>query len=101
MIEIITQDRPDLVNDRLARIRTREIASDSALTALVAGIIDDVRKRGDAALVDYTRKFDGVELSVETLRITDEDLRRSASRVDEIGRASCREKCRSRWSPYH
>ena len=20
---------------------------------------------------------------------------------DEIGRASCREKCRSRWSPYH
>src|SRR2546427_7727183 len=22
-------------------------------------------------------------------------------RVDEIGRASCREECRSRWSPYH
>ena len=21
--------------------------------------------------------------------------------VDKIGRASCREKCRSRWSPYH
>ncbi|MDX6710685.1 MAG: histidinol dehydrogenase, partial [Blastocatellia bacterium] len=82
MIEIITQDRPDLVNDRLARIRTREIASDSALTALVAGIIEDVRRRGDAALVDCTRKFDGVELSVDTLRITDEDLRRSASRVD-------------------
>ena len=22
-------------------------------------------------------------------------------RLTEIGRASCREKCRSRWSPYH
>ena len=22
-------------------------------------------------------------------------------RAEEIGRASCREKCRSRWSPYH
>ena len=21
--------------------------------------------------------------------------------ADQIGRASCREKCRSRWSPYH
>ena len=24
-----------------------------------------------------------------------------AMRPPEIGRASCREKCRSRWSPYH
>jgi len=94
MIEIITQNRPDLVNDQLARIRTREIASDSALTVLVAGIIEDVRKRGDAALVDYTRKFDGVELSVDTLRITDEDLRRSASRVDAGVLAALRESIR-------
>src|SRR5690348_18458565 len=26
---------------------------------------------------------------------------RSEGRIREIGRASCREKCRSRWSPYH
>jgi histidinol dehydrogenase len=94
MIEIITQDRPDLVNDRLARIRTREIASDSALTAMVAGIIEDVRKRGDAALVEYTRKFDGVELSVDTLRISEEDLRRSASRVGAEVLAALRESIR-------
>src|SRR5215475_10186851 len=28
-------------------------------------------------------------------------IRDSRSRGREIGRASCREKCRSRWSPYH
>ena len=26
---------------------------------------------------------------------------REVYRLNKIGRASCREKCRSRWSPYH
>src|SRR2546422_11351712 len=26
---------------------------------------------------------------------------RDANALEQIGRASCREKCRSRWSPYH
>ena len=31
-----------------------------------------------------------------------ERLRGDAARLrEEIGRASCREECRSRWSPYH
>jgi len=28
-------------------------------------------------------------------------LAAAVSKIREIGRASCREKCRSRWSPYH
>jgi histidinol dehydrogenase len=38
-------------------------AFDRATDASVAAIIEDVRQRGDAALVDCARRFDGVELT--------------------------------------
>jgi histidinol dehydrogenase len=38
---------------------------------VVAGIMADVRARGDAAVVDYTRKFDRIDVSRPPLRISD------------------------------
>ncbi|MCZ6721286.1 MAG: histidinol dehydrogenase [Proteobacteria bacterium] len=43
----------------------------------VAQILKDVRERGDGALLDYTRRFDQVELDVGRLRIG-EDERKAA-----------------------
>ncbi len=40
----------------------------------VARILDDVRQRGDAAVIDYTQRFDRLTLTPETLRIPDEDI---------------------------
>lgn len=46
----------------------------------VAKIIDDVRERGDAAVLEYTRRFDGLDLRAEQLRIgADEILRAEAA----------------------
>ena len=42
--------------------------------AIVAGIIDDVRSRGDAALVELTAKFDRLELQPSGLRFTDTEV---------------------------
>ncbi|KIC16002.1 histidinol dehydrogenase [Leisingera sp. ANG-Vp] len=42
--------------------------------AIVAGIIDDVRSRGDAALVELTAKFDRLELQPSGLRFTDAEV---------------------------
>ena len=39
------------------------------------------------------------KLKEELKKITDKDVQINI--FEEIGRASCREKCRSRWSPYH
>ncbi|MCB8820511.1 histidinol dehydrogenase [Microvirga rosea] len=50
----------------------REISED--VDHAVRLIIDDVVARGDAALVDYTRRFDHLELSAETLRISDAEI---------------------------
>jgi len=40
----------------------------------VASIIADVRARGDAALIDLTRKFDGLELTPQTMRFSAEEI---------------------------
>ncbi len=42
--------------------------------AVVAAILDDVRSRGDAALIDYTQRFDRLELSASDLRIGEAEL---------------------------
>jgi len=41
---------------------------------LVAGVLADVRERGDAALVDYTRKFDRFELEASGLRFAADEI---------------------------
>src|SRR5438309_11566333 len=46
----------------------RESAAD--VDAAVAEIIEDVVTRGDAALIDYTRRFDGMDLAPGNLRLT-------------------------------
>src|SRR5581483_2867120 len=49
----------------------RETAAD--VDDAAAAIIDDVMKRGDAALIEYTNRFDRVALTPETLRLSPEE----------------------------
>ncbi|MEQ8701915.1 MAG: histidinol dehydrogenase [Bauldia litoralis] len=50
----------------------REVSED--VEAVARGIIDDVRQRGDAALIAFTSKFDRLDLTAATLRISDDDF---------------------------
>ncbi|HEV2837318.1 MAG TPA: histidinol dehydrogenase [Pyrinomonadaceae bacterium] len=82
MIRII---RHSEVDELLSRLAARSVAFDSELLEQVTSIINDVRKRGDAALIEYAKRFDSVELQPSEMRITQEALRRSASAVgDEV-----------------
>ncbi len=47
----------------------------SRIDAAVTAIIADVRKRGDAALIEYTERFDRVKLTTKTLRVSAKELR--------------------------
>ncbi|HKM65365.1 MAG TPA: histidinol dehydrogenase [Acidisphaera sp.] len=49
--------------------------------AAVADIIADVRARGDAALVEYTSRFDRAEVSADTIRVTEEEIDAATSGV--------------------
>ena len=91
MIEIIERDDAERRRRKLARIAGRGVASDAELTAAVARIIEDVRARGDAALLDWTERFDGVRLRREDLRVGEDELRRSAARCDRAVREALRE----------
>jgi histidinol dehydrogenase len=50
----------------------RETADD--VDAVVRDIIAEVISRGDAALIDYSRRFDRIELTPQTLRISAEEI---------------------------
>jgi len=55
--------------------------TDENVDRVVAGIVADVRARGDAAVVDYTRKFDWPELDAARLRISDAERDEAAAKV--------------------
>jgi histidinol dehydrogenase len=58
-----------------ARVLHWSADTDRAIETRVAEILDDVRARGDAAVLDCTRRFDGLEASsVEALRIAPDEL---------------------------
>ena len=46
---------------KLDRLLAFEDSTDESVERVVAGIIADVRKRGDAAVLDYTRRFDKLD----------------------------------------
>jgi histidinol dehydrogenase len=50
----------------------REVAAD--VESAVRGIIDAVKARGDAALVEFTNKFDRTALTAAGLRVTKEEI---------------------------
>jgi len=66
-----------------ARLLTGKREASVDVNDTVSAIIADMRKRGDEALVELTRKFDRLpELTVATLRISDADLDAATAACD-------------------
>ncbi len=55
-------------------------ATEADVARVVAEILAEVRARGDAALIDYTERFDRIRLTPETLRIPEAEW--AAAAVD-------------------
>ncbi|MDI1284203.1 MAG: histidinol dehydrogenase [Reyranella sp.] len=55
--------------------------TDENVDRVVADIVADVRARGDAALVDYTSKFDRFETDVAGLRVSEGERAKAAAQV--------------------
>ena len=82
MIEVILSSDKDRLKKKLQSLRRRSVALDVSLLRQVESIIDDVRTRGDQALVDYTARFDGYHQQASELRVSVETLERAAATVD-------------------
>src|SRR5256885_3666110 len=59
-----------------------DVAQDADVDKTVASIIDDVRARGDAALLHYPRRFDGLDVAqADALEIPRAELAAAFNRI--------------------
>ncbi|MBK8161834.1 MAG: histidinol dehydrogenase [Gammaproteobacteria bacterium] len=86
---------------RLDELLAWESVSDATINATVRAILDDVRRRGDDALLEYTRRFDRVEAaSLRDLEIPAARLRRALDGLSADQRADL-ELAAARVRSYH
>jgi histidinol dehydrogenase len=76
--------------------KIRDVAADSSLfdaeiESRTKAILHEVFVRGDAAVLDFTEKFDGAKLSVEQLAVTQAELFNASLAADESLRAAVAE----------
>ena len=64
-------DSPEAIH---AALTARDTARDAQVEATVRAILDDVKARGDAAVLDYTRRFDWPGAEIEGLSLSFEQL---------------------------
>ena len=62
------------------QILNRDIRAEEDVSRAVDEVIERVRRDGDKALLDYTKRFDGVELS--SLAVTEEEIEAGWNSVD-------------------
>ena len=67
---------------------------------VVAGIIADVRARGDAAVIELTARFDRLELTPETLAFSANEIAAEVAKVSDADRAAL-ELAAQRIRDYH
>lgn len=65
-----------LQSEQIGRLLARKAARFSAAEAVVRPILEAVRKRGDRALMEYARRFDGLER--RSVRVPQMELERAA-----------------------
>ncbi|MDB4332616.1 histidinol dehydrogenase [Akkermansiaceae bacterium] len=69
------------------KLNRRAIPTDDVRES-VSAIIADVAKRGDAALVDFAKKFDGATLKKSQLRVSDAELAAARAQVSPATKAA-------------
>lgn len=96
----LNSTQPDF-DARLSELLAFEAAQDPRVDAAVADILSDVRERGDAAVLEYTARFDGVSASsMRDLEVLYVDMRAALERISSSRRAAL-EAAVARVRDYH
>ncbi|MDX8395169.1 MAG: histidinol dehydrogenase [Mariprofundaceae bacterium] len=75
-------------SDKLNQLLSRETDTGADIQSLVADILADVKQRGDAALCDYTERFDNWACSPENMIITRDRMEKAWSDVSDEDRSA-------------
>ena len=77
-LKLNTETKQELLGNLL----NRNPGSYTEYETIVNDIIDNVRKNGDKALFEYTAKFDKCELTAETIKVTDAEIKEAYSKLN-------------------
>ena len=78
---------PDFAKDFDALLNSKREVSEEVGT-VVAGILADVKARGDAAVIEYTERFDKLPLTASMLAFTAEEIAAAEARIPADVRAA-------------
>lgn len=73
----------DTKNDILENLLKRSPNSYGKFEASVAAILADVKEKGDEAVFDYTKRFDGADINAGNIVVTKEEIDEAYSLVDK------------------
>jgi histidinol dehydrogenase len=59
------------------RLQAQRMSYPSDIESAVTEIINDVRDKGDTALLEYTKRYDGEELTTGSIRVTETEIEKS------------------------
>ena len=96
-------------DQRLEQIASHSSLFDSVIDERTRAIVEDVRKRGDEALLELTARFDGAHLRLDQLPVTttekfnasllaDEELREAVEAAHRNIQAFSRKSLRKNWT---
>ena len=80
-MKIIDSKNTDIETE-LKRLVNRGEAATEEVAAAVNEVVDLVRKQGDPAVLEYTAKFDRVNLTLKDMRVSPEEIRKAYQNVD-------------------
>lgn len=84
IIKLLTKKAFDEIElpEKIRESNKKLFGEDLTASELVRKIVNDVRKFGDSAVIDYTKKFDGAEITAENFLVTAEEISAAENSAD-------------------
>ena len=84
IIKLLTKKAFDEIElpPKIRESNKKLFGEDLTASELVRKIVTDVRKFGDSAVIDYTKKFDGAEITAEKFLVTAEEFAEAETQAD-------------------
>jgi histidinol dehydrogenase len=80
-MKIIDSQREDIITELKRIINRGETATEDVAT-VVREVVEQVRKQGDPAVLEYTEKFDRTVLTLKDVRVSQDEMKEAYSKVD-------------------
>src|SRR3954463_1866132 len=89
-MNVARHNDPDFAQ-KLASLKASSSLFDPVIEERTRGILEQVRTRGDAALLELTDRFDGAKITADQLPVTQAELMTASLKADDSLRAAVSE----------